>query len=116
MQSADDAKNRSLPQDLFAKILGSKLGTPVDPNHVRSMLVKGFGDDASKKVMGLMGMAQGHLDKMAAGGGAHAKHAGMVSKLFGMCLSSSSGGGGNSGGGVRAPSPPSTLSLCAHSG
>lgn len=91
MQGADDAKNRSLPQDLFAKVLGSKLGTAVDPSSVKKMLAKGFGDDASNKALKAAGMLQGQLDKMASGGGQHAKKAGMVSKVLGKCM-----------GGVRA--------------
>jgi hypothetical protein len=56
VQGADDAKNRALPQDLFAKILGSKLGKVVDPSQVKVMLAKGFGDDASTKMLSAAGM------------------------------------------------------------
>jgi hypothetical protein len=111
VQGADDAKNRSLPQDLFAKILGAKLGIPVDPSSVKSMLQKGFGDDATKKVLGALGMAQGHIDKMAKGTGPGAKQAGMVSKILGMCLGGSgagaSAGAGAAGGAGAAAVRPS---------
>ena len=39
----------------------------------------------------MMKRSRVQMDKMAAGGGTHAKKAGMVSKLLGMC-----GGGGSS--------------------
>lgn len=100
MQGADDAKNRSLPQDLVAKILSSKLGIPLDAANLRSMLAKGFGADATSKVIGLLGAARGMADKVAAGGGTNAKQAGMVSKILGMCLS---GGGGSAGAGAAPP-------------
>ena len=59
VQGADDAKNRSLPQSLFAKLLGNKLGTTVDPTKVKGMLAKGFGDDASNKMLKAAGMLKG---------------------------------------------------------
>ena len=61
MQGADDAKNRSLPQDLFSKILGSKLGTTIDPTNVKKALAKGFGGDASNKMLSAAGMLQGQV-------------------------------------------------------
>ena len=85
MQGADDAKNRSLPTNLFAKLLGSKMGKDVDPRNIHGMLAEKFGDDATKKVFSALGMVKAQADKMAATN----KHAGMVSKLLGMCLSSS---------------------------
>jgi hypothetical protein len=102
MQGADDAKNRSLPSDLVAKILSSKLGIPLDAANLRGMLKAGFGTDASSKMISVLGVIQGAADKMAKSGMPQAKQAGMVSKILGMCLG---GGGGASapvaGGGVR---------------
>lgn len=109
VQGADDAKNRSLPQDLFAKILGAKLGIPVDPTQVRAMLQKGFGEEATKKVLGVLGQAQGQIDKMAKGTGPHAKHASMVSKILGMCLG---GAGGSSAGAAGAAGGAGGAAVC----
>lgn len=85
----DDTKNRALPQNLFCKLLGSKMGggANVAPGHIHEMLQKQFGGDASAKSMKYLGMAQAFLQSQAAGGGQHAQAAGMLSKILGMCMS-----------------------------
>ena len=83
----DDNKNRALPQSLFCKLLGDKMGEGVVPGKIHQMMQKQFGNDASNKSLKYLGMAQSFLQSQAAGGGQHAQAAGMLSKILGMCMS-----------------------------
>lgn len=84
----DDNKNRALPQSLFCKLLGDKMGgESVVPGQIHKMLQRQFGSDASAKSIKYLGMAQAFLQSQAAGGGQNAQAAGLLAKLLGMCMS-----------------------------
>jgi hypothetical protein len=61
----DDNKNRSLPQNLFCKLLGDKFGINVLPGSIHQSLQRSFGDDASAKTLKALGMLKGVLEGVA---------------------------------------------------
>lgn len=84
----DDNKNRSLPQNLFCKLLSDKFGIAVGPGGIHKALQRSFGNDASAKSLQYLGMLQGFLQQQAQSQ-ANTRNAStfaILAKLIAMCM------------------------------